>query len=251
MARCCGVDPRSQEPVADAPRNSRRSLGKAGTAYRAYMPRRGLSVARPALPRRRYDGDYDHSRACSNGRPAAKGMRREPPPPLPSGELLKKLPPITEETSARQAPPPTRGSAWVSANAGSGKTHVLSQRVIRLLLAGADPSRILCLTYTRAAAANMSNRVSRPCRNGRCCPTPSSPRRSDSRPRSKATRLAGLEALRRALETPGGLKIQTIHAFCEAVLHQFPLEANIAAHFESARPVYAGDALRRSPAGHC
>jgi hypothetical protein len=50
-------------------------------------------------------------------------------------------------------------SAWVSANAGSGKTHVLASRVIRLLLKGTDPSRILCLTYTRAAAANMANRV--------------------------------------------------------------------------------------------
>ena len=50
-------------------------------------------------------------------------------------------------------------SAWVSANAGSGKTHVLTQRVIRLLLAGARPSSILCLTYTKAAASEMSNRV--------------------------------------------------------------------------------------------
>src|SRR5690606_24232361 len=52
-------------------------------------------------------------------------------------------------------------SVWVSANAGSGKTHVLSQRVIRLLLGGTDPAKILCLTYTRAAAANMANRVFR------------------------------------------------------------------------------------------
>ena len=50
-------------------------------------------------------------------------------------------------------------SAWVSANAGSGKTHVLAQRVIRLLLDGTDPAKILCLTYTKAAAANMANRV--------------------------------------------------------------------------------------------
>ncbi|UDQ87577.1 UvrD-helicase domain-containing protein, partial [Xanthobacter autotrophicus] len=50
-------------------------------------------------------------------------------------------------------------SAWVSANAGSGKTHVLARRVIRLLLAGTPPGRILCLTYTKAAAANMANRV--------------------------------------------------------------------------------------------
>src|ERR1700740_2152265 len=50
-------------------------------------------------------------------------------------------------------------SAWVAANAGSGKTHVLAQRVIRLLLDGVDPSRILCITFTKAAAANMANRV--------------------------------------------------------------------------------------------
>src|ERR1700677_5415599 len=52
-----------------------------------------------------------------------------------------------------------RTSAWVSANAGSGKTHVLAQRVLRLLLGGAPPSRILCLTFTKAAAANMAERV--------------------------------------------------------------------------------------------
>ena len=50
-------------------------------------------------------------------------------------------------------------SAWVAANAGSGKTHVLAQRVIRLLLVGVDPARILCITFTKAAAANMANRV--------------------------------------------------------------------------------------------
>src|ERR1700716_3364468 len=50
-------------------------------------------------------------------------------------------------------------SAWVSANAGSGKTHVLAQRVIRLLLAGVDPGKILCITFTKAAAALMANRV--------------------------------------------------------------------------------------------
>src|ERR1700724_2959057 len=50
-------------------------------------------------------------------------------------------------------------SAWVAANAGSGKTHVLAQRVIRLLLDGVDPAKVLCITFTKAAAANMANRV--------------------------------------------------------------------------------------------
>src|SRR5947207_6628035 len=58
----------------------------------------------------------------------------------------------------RTASDPTL-SAWVAANAGSAKTHVLAQRVIRLLLRGTAPEKILCLTYTKAAAANMANRV--------------------------------------------------------------------------------------------
>ncbi|TIN59882.1 MAG: double-strand break repair helicase AddA, partial [Mesorhizobium sp.] len=124
---------------------------------------------------------------------------------------------------------------WVSANAGSGKTHVLAQRVIRLLLRGTDPSKILCLTYTRAAAANMSNRVFSTLSEWTTL--------GDADLAAKVEALEGrrpdLETMRRArrlfaeaLETPGGLKIQTIHAFCESVLHQFPLEANIPAHFE-------------------
>jgi len=125
-------------------------------------------------------------------------------------------------------------SAWVSANAGSGKTHVLTQRVIRLLLAGARPSAILCLTYTKAAASEMSNRVFTRLADWATLP--------DEALERKIAEIEGevpgplkLAAARRlfakALETPGGLKIQTIHAFCEALLHQFPLEANVAGHF--------------------
>lgn len=67
------------------------------------------------------------------------------------------IPPETIDAQARAADP--SASVWVSANAGSGKTHVLTERVIRLLLEGTDPSKILCLTYTKAAAAVMQNRV--------------------------------------------------------------------------------------------
>src|SRR5437763_14690642 len=67
---------------------------------------------------------------------------------------------IPDEVRARQAraSDPT-ASAFVSANAGSGKTHVLVQRVIRLLLSGVPPEKILCITFTNAAAANMAERV--------------------------------------------------------------------------------------------
>jgi len=143
------------------------------------------------------------------------------------------IPPETLNAQAKASDPAI--SAWVSANAGSGKTHVLSQRVIRLLLGDTDPARILCLTYTRAAAANMANRVFKELAAWTTL--------SDDKLADAITALEGarpgpakLSLARRlfskALETPGGLKIQTIHAFCESVLHQFPLEANIAAHFE-------------------
>ena len=143
------------------------------------------------------------------------------------------VPEDTRRAQAAAAQPSL--SAFVSANAGSGKTHVLAQRVIRLLLGGADPSRILCLTYTRAAAANMAGRVFRNLSRWATLPQDELAREIAELEGSipDAGRIAFARRLfARALETPGGLKIQTIHAFCEAVLHQFPLEANIAGHFE-------------------
>ena len=69
----------------------------------------------------------------------------------------REIPPAVIERQTTASNPDY--SAWVSANAGSGKTHVLAQRVIRLLLSGVDPARILCITFTKAAAANMANKV--------------------------------------------------------------------------------------------
>lgn len=128
-----------------------------------------------------------------------------------------------------------KNSVWVSANAGSGKTHVLTERVIRLLLNGTEPARILCLTYTKAAAAVMQTRIFRTLsgwtelKDGELSRVliQLEGRKPDAKRLDEARRLFA-----RALETPGGLKIQTIHAFCERLLHQFPLEANIAGHFE-------------------
>ncbi|PDQ20843.1 double-strand break repair helicase AddA [Mesorhizobium sanjuanii] len=149
---------------------------------------------------------------------------------------MKKAYPIPTDTAMSQArASDPRNSAWVSANAGSGKTHVLAQRVIRLLLRGTDPSKILCLTYTRAAAANMSNRVFSTLSEWTALGDAELAARIEaldgSRPDGDTMRRAR-RLFAEALETPGGLKIQTIHAFCESVLHQFPLEANIPAHFE-------------------
>ncbi|WP_460448377.1 double-strand break repair helicase AddA [Alsobacter sp. SYSU BS001988] len=126
-------------------------------------------------------------------------------------------------------------SAWVSANAGAGKTYVLSQRIIRLLLEDIDPGRILALTFTKAAAANMANRVFEILASWVTLDDAelSSAIETLDGQRPDAARLSRARRLfARAVETPGGLKIQTIHAFCERVLHLFPFEANVAARFE-------------------
>jgi ATP-dependent helicase/nuclease subunit A len=125
-------------------------------------------------------------------------------------------------------------SAWVAANAGAGKTHTLANRVTRLLLAGARPERILCLTYTKAAAAEMAGRLFD--QLGRWSMLPDEELAANIR--TVGAEAGGKEDLKKArrlfadaLETPGGLKIQTIHAFCQYVLMRFPLEAGVPASF--------------------
>ena len=137
-----------------------------------------------------------------------------------------------------------RVSAWVSANAGSGKTHVLTQRVVRLLLDGVAPSRLICLTFTKAAAANMSARVFRTLAGWTLADDATlrmKIRETGAEPPQDLDRARRLFAA--AVETPGGLKIQTIHAFCERVLHLFPFEANVPAEFRAAEDLERAELL--------
>jgi ATP-dependent helicase/nuclease subunit A len=127
-------------------------------------------------------------------------------------------------------------STWLSANAGSGKTRVLTDRVARMLLRGVPPQRILCLTYTKAAAAEMQNRLFK--RLGAWAMMPAADlQRNLSDLGVDHTELApeALDAARslfaKAIETPGGLKIQTIHSFCSSLLRRFPLEAGVSPAF--------------------
>ena len=126
-------------------------------------------------------------------------------------------------------------STWLSANAGSGKTRVLTDRVARLLLDGVQPENILCLTYTKAAASEMQNRLFK--RLGAWAMMEDGPLRVDLdklgvpfRPDGQRLRHART-LFAKAIETPGGLKIQTIHSFCASILRRFPLEAGISPQF--------------------
>jgi ATP-dependent helicase/nuclease subunit A len=142
------------------------------------------------------------------------------------------IPDAVRDAQARASNP--AASAFVAANAGSGKTHVLVNRVIRLLLNGVPPERILCITFTKAAAANMAQRVFETL--GRwvalddvaleAAILAAGAPRPDAEIRARARRLFAC-----ALETPGGLKVQTIHALCTRLLQQFPFEADVPARF--------------------
>ncbi|MDP3315385.1 MAG: UvrD-helicase domain-containing protein, partial [Devosia sp.] len=134
----------------------------------------------------------------------------------------------------RQASDPAL-SVWVRANAGSGKTYVLTARVLRLLLSGVKPEEILCLTYTKAAAAEMRSRVGE--RLGRWALSTEAELVDDltklgGAPPTTGMLLRARSLFAHALETPGGLRIQTIHAFCEAILHRFPHEAKVPFDFK-------------------
>jgi ATP-dependent helicase/nuclease subunit A len=142
------------------------------------------------------------------------------------------IPDAVRATQARASDPTS--SAFVSANAGSGKTHVLVQRVIRLLLDNVPPEKILCITFTKAAAANMAERVFTTLGHWVTLDDAALDAAirdaGIARPDAKL-RLRARELFACALETPGGLKVQTIHALCTRLLQQFPFEANVPARF--------------------
>jgi ATP-dependent helicase/nuclease subunit A len=139
---------------------------------------------------------------------------------------------IATLTPAQRRAADPSNSAWLMANAGSGKTSVLIDRVVRLLLDGTPPQRILCLTYTKAAASEMQNRLFQ--RLGGWSMLADGDLRktlADLGATGKAGDAPALAAARRlfaqAIETPGGLKIQTIHSFCAGLLRRFPVEARV------------------------
>lgn len=142
-------------------------------------------------------------------------------------------PAFQEAIAAQAEAADPASSAWVAANAGSGKTKVLIDRVARLLLQDADPATILCITYTRAAANEMLARLFDRLGNwsvmegGRLAGELARLEGRDATSYGEAELRKARALFAKALETPGGLRIETIHAFCARLLRRFPLEAGV------------------------
>lgn len=165
-------------------------------------------------------------------------------------EELKKQRVRIASTQQHSASDPAH-SVWVEASAGTGKTKVLTDRVLRLLLDGVNPIRLLCLTYTKAAAVEMQTRISQRLSEWAV---------EDESKLEKSLRellndeIKSADALRhyrqtartlfaKLLDTPGGIKIQTIHSFCADVLQRFPLEAGVSPYFSVLEDEEAQNAL--------
>jgi ATP-dependent helicase/nuclease subunit A len=152
---------------------------------------------------------------------------------------------VVSVTAGGRASDP-RVSAWVDASAGTGKTKVLTDRVMRLLLDGAPPERILCITFTRAAAAEMANRII--ARLGEWAVMDDAQlfdslyALTGARP-SPDIQIRARQLFAAIVDAPAGFRIQTIHAFCQSVLRRFPLEAGLAPHFDLLDDRTAGELL--------
>lgn len=139
-------------------------------------------------------------------------------------------------------------SVWVGASAGTGKTKVLTDRVLRLMLAGTPPDRILCITFTRAAAAEMANRIAATLARWATMPDDKLQLAlADLMGAPPATKVQ-TEARRlfaRVLDVPGGMRIQTVHSFCQSLLRRFPVEAGLPPQFELIDDRSAAEMLER------
>jgi ATP-dependent helicase/nuclease subunit A len=148
----------------------------------------------------------------------------------------------------RQASDP-KASVWVAANAGTGKTKVLTDRVLSLMVTGTKAQHILCLTFTKAAAAEMSNRIAD--QLGKWSIMTDDDLQGAlqdllQRPATNAEFILARQLFARVLDTPGGMKIQTIHAFCQSLLRRFPLEADLAPHFSVMDERNAAELLKKA-----
>ena len=163
---------------------------------------------------------------------------------------------VSSAPKARPKPTPEQhlaadpeSSVWVSASAGTGKTRVLSNRMLRLLLHGTEPETILCLTYTKAGAAEMARRVQDDLARFATLNDEVLYEELDhllGRPPDPKELARARDSLLKVLDLPSGLRIMTIHSFCQSLLRRFPLEAGVSPHFELMEPRAASTLLQHA-----
>jgi ATP-dependent helicase/nuclease subunit A len=156
-----------------------------------------------------------------------------------AAKSLDRISPLPRLKGAQQAASDPHAHVWLSASAGTGKTQVLAARVFRLLLRGVDPNAILALTFTKAGAAEMSRRISE--RLAAWVRMPLGDLAGDLAALGEDPTPEMQERARtlfaKVLDAPGGgIRIQTIHSFCQSILAAFPVEAGLAPGF---RPLEA------------
>ncbi|MCC3860268.1 double-strand break repair helicase AddA [Pseudemcibacter aquimaris] len=156
---------------------------------------------------------------------------------------------MVKQTSEQLRASNPKSSVWVGASAGTGKTFVLSNRVLRLMLSGSNPNKILCLTYTNTAAAEMAIRVNKRLSGWITMDDAALFAELENvlgeKPSSELMLLAR-KLFAKVLDVPGGLKIQTIHSFCQSLLGRFPIEADISPNFELLDDITIHEQLRLS-----
>ncbi len=172
---------------------------------------------------------------------------------------MNEIRPIDPDVAQRRAAEPTN-SVWVGASAGTGKTKVLTDRLLRLMLPrrdgsrlipGSDPGRLLCLTFTKAAAAEMENRLQEKLARWAVMPSPELAeelRALTGRTADDAVLDAARRLFARVVDTPGGLAIRTIHSFAEMLLRRFPLEAGVTPNFAVIDDILSAELLDRARA---
>jgi len=160
---------------------------------------------------------------------------------------------VTEATVRQRAASDPFISSWVGASAGSGKTKVLTDRMLRLLLPredgrpGTPPEKILALTFTKAGANEMAQRLSKQLSAWAVMDTEKLSDAMEKDLFGRAPTSSELDAARklfaRVVDTPGGMKIMTIHSFCQSILGRFPIEAGLNPNFKPLEEDHAREIL--------
>ena len=248
-----GIEPAACRRAPVLAPEGRRDRRRAATAGRRDPARRARApgAGRPAPPGRPLRPARDHLSRPAQAPGRLAGRLR------PSG-ATRRMDQLSPAPARRPAPTPEQrraaepsASIWVTASAGTGKTRVLADRVMRLLLAGTDPRQILCLTFTKAAAAEMVKRVEEDLSRFAVLPEAeleAELRQLAGRPPTPEERARARTLLAVVLDLPAGLPIMTIHGFCQSLLKRFPLEAGVVPHFDVLDPRSAADLLREAQA---